>query len=539
MKKVIYTVLTGEYDQLIDIPVKNSEYDYVCLTDQPEKLESDVWDIKKLKNPEGLSPVRLSRKPKAMPFKYFFGYDIAVYLDGNLTLKEDVQYLIDKYPDKDIVVAKHPYRDCIYDEEKAVVRLKKDDQENTQPQMNRYHSLKYPKHYGLSHCNFIVWRNTDKTKEFNEKWWDEISQYSHRDQLSFDFVRKQVTPDVVRIGQYEKSKYIKQLNHKSKKTYPSVIKNKGVDVVFPLGNSKIWGDNELRFAIRSVYKHFKDLRHVVVIGRKPRWLKNCINIKANDDQLYRDANLIKKMLMAAKDKYVSNQFVWAADDKFLVKDVSFKDLCGWHFGKISYNNPTEWEKWVLNTRKGLEQRNLPFMDYNHAHTFQPVDSKELIKIFEDWDWRKHHVTGSNIYNNSTQIFKGVDCSSFHRKIYEPLGHASILRALHGQKSFNINSEGLNKAMKETLAQLFQERSPFEIYGYDNDPYGEYLDWTEDKNFWDGVALIERHTRNRNLIKYFRKKGKSDRTEKVLEKNLQVISRKWKHERKKRNQRVVV
>lgn len=534
MNKVIYTVLTGEYDQLIELPIINSEYDHVCLTDQPELFKSDTWEIRKLENKEGLSPVRLSRKPKVMPFEYFQGYDIAVYLDGNLTLKEDVQYLIDKYPDQDIIVAKHPYRSCIYDEEKAVVRLKKDDQENTEPQMEYYRSLKYPKQFGLSHCNFIVWKNTEKTRKFNELFWNEISKYSHRDQLSFDFIRWELDPDITRISQYEKAKYIKQFSHKSKKTYPSIIKSKGIDVVYPLGPTKIWGDNELRFSIRSVKKHFKDLRHIVVVGRKPRWLKNCIHIKADDNETYRDANLIKKMLLAAKDQYVSDQFLWAADDKFFLEDINFKDLCGWHLGEINYKNPTEWQKWNLNTKKELNKRNLPVMNYNHAHAFQPVDSNELIKILEAWSWKNHQYTGSNIYNNSTKIFEGVDCSYFHKKIYEPLSHAAIIRELHGQKSFNINSEGLNKAMKETLAQFFPERTDFEVYGYDNDPYGEYLDWAEDKNFWDGVAIIEKHTRNRNLITYFRKKGKSDRTQKVLEKNLNLISRKWKHESKKRN-----
>ena len=75
--------------------------------------------------------------------------------------------------------------------------------------------------------------------------------------------------------------------------------------------------------------------------------------------------------------------------------------------------------------------------------------------------------------------------------------------------------------------MYPDRSNHEVYGFDNDPYGEYMDWLEEKNFWEGVALIERHTRNRQLVRYFRKKGKTERTQKVLEQNLKIISRKWK------------
>jgi len=533
MKKVIYTVLTGEYDQLIEPSVVNSEYDYVCLTDSPEKLKSETWEIVKF-NSDGLSPVRLSRRPKIMPFEYFPNYDIVVYVDANLDLKEDIQYLIDKYPESEIIVAKHPYRSCIYDEERAVIRLRKDDEETTQAQMKRYKSLNFPKNYGLSHCNLIVWRNTENTKDFSLAWWNEVSQNSHRDQLSFDFTRWNLQAEVTRISQYEKAKYIRQSSHKTQKIYPSTMKSEGIDVVYPLGNSKTWGDNELRFSIRSVQKHFKDLRHIVIVGRKPRWLKNCIHIKALDNESYRDANLIKKMILAAQDKYVSDQFIWAADDKFLCEDVTFDELCGCHMGPISYLNPTEWEKWSINTREELKKRNLPYNDYNHAHAFQPVDSKEFLGVIAKWNWKKKNYTGSNIYNNSTEIFSGIDCSDIHTKIYQPLGHAEIIKLLHGKKSFNINSEGLNRAMKDTLAQLFPERTNYEVYGYDNDPYGEYLDWLEEKKFWEGVSLIERHTRNRQLIGFFRKKGETERTHKVLEKNLHIISRKWKHESKKTN-----
>ena len=443
MKKLIYTVLTGEYDQVSELPVVNPEFDHVCLTDHPDLIESKTWQIRRIDNPEGLSPVRLSRKPKILPFEFFPDYDVAVYLDANLILKDDVQGLIDKYKNADVVVSKHPYRDCIYREEQAVLSQKRDHEENTRPQIDKYKKEGFPENYGLSHCNLIVWRNRESVKSFGWAWWNEVKNHSHRDQLSFDYARWRMrwrSLTVERISQYEKSKYVKKKKHSGAKDYPSTMKSQGIDVVYPLGDKKTWGDNELRFSIRSMVKHFKDLRHIVIVGRKPRWLKNVIHIQVNDDQEYRDANLIKKLIAACNDGYVSDQFIWAADDKFLYEDVSFRELCGWHYGHIEYDNPTEWEKWNIKTRQELEKRGLPGNDYNGAHAFQPVDKKEFLKIIESWDWKKNTYLASNIYNNSTELFNGKDCRDFHEKIYEPLPYGDIIRELDGQYRFTLIGE---------------------------------------------------------------------------------------------------
>lgn len=530
MKKVIYTVITGQYDKLNELTEKNPEWDYVCLTDDPDNMYSETWDIQGINTRNGSSPLKLSRFPKAMPFNFFPRYGIAVYVDANLRLTADIQTLIDRYPESDIIVSKHPYRSCLYNEEATVIRTKRDYEENTKPQMQRYKKEGFPAGFGLSHCNVIVYRNTIATSRFCAKWWIEIDAHSHRDQLSFDYVRWAMGDDIniTRISNSEKRKYVKKTKHTKEKQYPPQIETQGIDVVYPLRKSKSWGDNELRFSIRSVIKHFKDLRNIVIIGeRKPDWLKNAIFIKVNDDMDYKDANLIKKLLAACTDKYISNQFLWGADDKFLCEDIDFKELSGWHFGEIEHENPIEWQQWVLNTKKELYRRELPAYDYNYAHAFQPVDKSEFLQIIDKWNWKRNQYTDMNIYHNSTKIFKGIDCRDFHTKFRSEHDRAAIMRRLHNAVSFNINAEALNDAMRQTLQELYPDKSKYEIVGFGNDPYSEYLEWCENKNFWEGVQLIKQHTRNYHLMRFFDKKGKSARTQKILEKNLKLISRKWK------------
>ncbi len=79
-------------------------------------------------------------------------------------------------------------RDCIYDEELAVVALGKADISETRMQMIRYAQEGFPQHYGLCETNILVRRhNSDGCVNVMDKWSEQILNHSHRDQLSFNY----------------------------------------------------------------------------------------------------------------------------------------------------------------------------------------------------------------------------------------------------------------------------------------------------------------------------------------------------------------
>lgn len=87
-----------------------------------------------------------------------------------------------------IYVPKHPFRNCIYDEESAVVRMRKDKSEITKPQMDRYKEDGFPKKYGLLQSNILLRKhNNEDCIKLMECWFEELKNGSHRDQLSFNY----------------------------------------------------------------------------------------------------------------------------------------------------------------------------------------------------------------------------------------------------------------------------------------------------------------------------------------------------------------
>lgn len=516
MKKLVLTAITGNYDELLTPNKRADGWDYTCVTDDPD-LESDFWKIIHVDEEE--NAIRTSRMIKSMALDMFPEYDYILWVDGNQQIVGDIEAFFQKYKDFELVGTFHPERDCTYDEAKAVIRLRKDSPAPVNRQVKRLHVANFPENYGLTEMGVSLRKNTEKIKDFERKWWEEIKNYSHRDQLSFDFVRWMTGINVKRIDVHEREMYFKRT------TRHIANHNEGIDVVYPLGTGSRWANNELRYSIRSVIKHFTNLRNIVVIGEKPRWLTQCIHIALGDLES-KDVNIRHKLKAACNDNRISETFIYAADDKFMTEDLSLDDLDGWSYGKIVENeSATGWNKINSQTAQALKAKKKPVQDYNKAHAFQPIEKKSFLRVIDQYN--DPELLAANLYLNNTTKFKGRNCRKFHVKIHEPLSQAEIIKALDKAKSFNINEEGLNDAMKETLMVLYPYTSYCEIYGHKDDPYSDYQAWLENKNFWEGVKLIEKHTRNRNLLRFFLKKGESPKTQKKLEMNLKHISRKWK------------
>lgn len=189
-KQVVYTCITGGYDNLREPKFVSSSIDYICFTDNAA-LTSKFWKIKQIPSElNNLSDVKKQRLIKILPHKYLSEYDTSLWIDSNITIVGDVKDFFNKYDlsQKFLYTNKHPGRDCLYREQLAVIRLKKDTYENTNPQIERYREEGFPEHYGLAETNIMLRsHNNPKCIKLMNAWGEEILRGSHRDQLSFNY----------------------------------------------------------------------------------------------------------------------------------------------------------------------------------------------------------------------------------------------------------------------------------------------------------------------------------------------------------------
>jgi hypothetical protein len=130
----------------------------------------------------------MARYVKLNPHKLLPKHDISIWVDHCFTPKFNNSNLLLKnlnFTNKcNIMIFKHSWRNCIYEESEEVLRQKLDKVEIVNSQMQKYRKEGFPPNLGLFETGFIVRRNNELVNRFNDTWSNEVMSYSGRDQLS-------------------------------------------------------------------------------------------------------------------------------------------------------------------------------------------------------------------------------------------------------------------------------------------------------------------------------------------------------------------
>jgi len=191
MKKVVLTYITGGYDALRDPAVVTPGWDYVCVSDRG--LRSKVWRAAPLDDGPAATE---DDKRRAGLIKIghhdFVGddYDLCVTLDGSMRINGDLDALLGEVwsDDADLALARHPWRDCLYDEAREVKALGFDDPAVVERQTRRYRRQGFPRQFGLYATGLMIKNNRSaRLRQVCERWAAEYRTGSRRDQLSLTY----------------------------------------------------------------------------------------------------------------------------------------------------------------------------------------------------------------------------------------------------------------------------------------------------------------------------------------------------------------
>lgn len=205
----VFTVITGGYDTLKDIRVRNDKCRYVCFTDDVN-IDNKGWeliDIGELNPPANLSGRLLQRWVKIKGGVSYLKCD-TVYLDGSHEIIGDVTELFEG-KSLNITFKKHPVRDCYIDEAEACIRLRKGDPGLIYGQMTLYQIRGVPLKNGMFETGIIMRRFNEKVVDFSNRWWDEVYNHTCRDQISVVAVLFDTKLEIETFTQEQFLKYIK------------------------------------------------------------------------------------------------------------------------------------------------------------------------------------------------------------------------------------------------------------------------------------------------------------------------------------------
>ena len=188
----VYTVIIGNYDTLKQPYFISSQCDYFVITDHNIKTEGTCWKIKLIDDyriDNSYSNTKKARYVKTHPEVFFPNYKYSIFLDGNIQIISDLVPLVKQLGKGSFATHLHPSNDCIYQEGKDIIALGKSKPEEVNRQLNTYRQNSFPAHFGLCETNVLVREhNRDDCLAIDSAWWNELNQFTLRDQLSLTYV---------------------------------------------------------------------------------------------------------------------------------------------------------------------------------------------------------------------------------------------------------------------------------------------------------------------------------------------------------------
>jgi len=187
---MIYTAITGNKDALRD--------DVKCFT-------KDLWFTS--------NPLMTAKAYKVLPH-LFLSDKWTVWIDGNIRLFIDEEELIEMTKPFEVGVFAHPERNCIYSEGAFCKKMGKGNPFEIDRQLKDYKDAGYLLDNGLAACFIIVRKNTSYVNRLNEIWWEHITKYSKRDQISFPIIFNGHFKYLPKVSM-KRNKYFERFKHKN------------------------------------------------------------------------------------------------------------------------------------------------------------------------------------------------------------------------------------------------------------------------------------------------------------------------------------
>ncbi len=245
---VVFTAITREYDNLKEQPRAATEgADFVAFLDVPR--ESATWQVRPV-HTEFRDPCRNAKIHKVLPHVYFPDARYSLWIDGSVTIRftHTIQRLTELYlADCDLMVFRHRTRTCIYQEAAVCLHRHLDDPAVVWNQISRYSREGYPPNLGLAECTVVLRRHTAAVNAFNEAWWEEITQSSRRDQLSFPYVARKTR---LRYGMFPQTLDETPLFHRE--VHPSAVVRRSDRFSARIASNRSWVAAAMRATVISL-----------------------------------------------------------------------------------------------------------------------------------------------------------------------------------------------------------------------------------------------------------------------------------------------
>ncbi|KAH7287860.1 hypothetical protein KP509_31G000500 [Ceratopteris richardii] len=164
---------------------------------QDERKKIGHWRIIVVNNLP-FSDQRLNGKiPKMLGHRLFPNARYSIWVDSKSQFRRDPMGVFEAMlwrTNSTFAISQHGARDCVYKEGEAIVKKHKATPEEVSIQLSQYRNEGFPEkarfngHKALAEASVIIREHTTLTNLFMCVWFNEVTRFTARDQLSFPYV---------------------------------------------------------------------------------------------------------------------------------------------------------------------------------------------------------------------------------------------------------------------------------------------------------------------------------------------------------------
>lgn len=186
-----YTCIIENYDRLREPVSISEECDYYVISDEKPPKDSifRYIDINECVSQDIKDSAKKNRYCKINAHKIFPQYRYSIYFDGNIRLKNNVIQKIDELPRTRITALGIHSVNCVYKETMRAIELGRVNREIALKQIEKYWLEGMPENFGSVACGLLIREhNNSICKKIMEEWWEQVDQFSGKDQIAFPYV---------------------------------------------------------------------------------------------------------------------------------------------------------------------------------------------------------------------------------------------------------------------------------------------------------------------------------------------------------------
>lgn len=237
-----------------------------------------------------------------------------------------------------------------------------------------------------------------------------------------------------------------------------------MDVVIPF-RSSLNRDEELMFTLRSLEKYLIGVGRVYIVGDTPKWQTSSeVTVipmaDKYDFKLFKDRNIVNKLLMACHDERIARDgFIAADDDMFLLSYVEARYCPALHRGSM-WNLTGDYGETEKNTIALFPNKRPKNFNTHHPYIIIPAVFQEYMTRNINW----HTPYGYSIKTvYCTRM--GNDGEFYHNELnVKGNFSAEELNGMitGGMRYVTCQDNAFRYGMRQWLQNRFPEKSKYEI-----------------------------------------------------------------------------